>query len=70
MAMRHGCVWAAAELLRSPVIVGFSGIQLPDPRRSVAERLAYYKVPAHWRVTETPLTRTATGKVVRTSLAV
>jgi acyl-CoA synthetase (AMP-forming)/AMP-acid ligase II len=38
-------------------------------RAFVAERLAYYKVPAHWRLTQTPLTRTATGKVVRSTLA-
>jgi acyl-CoA synthetase (AMP-forming)/AMP-acid ligase II len=37
-------------------------------RSFVAERLAYYKVPAHWKLTQTPLTRTATGKVVRRSL--
>jgi acyl-CoA synthetase (AMP-forming)/AMP-acid ligase II len=34
-----------------------------------AEGLAYYKVPAHWRLTTTPLTRTATGKVIRRSLS-
>jgi acyl-CoA synthetase (AMP-forming)/AMP-acid ligase II len=38
-------------------------------RAFVAERLAYYKVPAHWRLTSTPLERTATGKVVRRALA-
>jgi acyl-coenzyme A synthetase/AMP-(fatty) acid ligase len=38
-------------------------------RAFAAERLAYYKVPAHWRLTETPLPRTATGKVVRRGLA-
>ena len=39
-------------------------------RTFVAERLAYYKVPAHWKLTQTPLTRTATGKVIRRTLAV
>ncbi|MDT4914029.1 MAG: steroid-24-oyl-CoA synthetase [Pseudonocardiales bacterium] len=39
-------------------------------RTFAAERLAYYKVPSQWRLTEAPLTRTATGKVVRRSLAV
>jgi acyl-CoA synthetase (AMP-forming)/AMP-acid ligase II len=38
-------------------------------RSFVAERLAYYKVPAHWRLTQTALARTATGKVIRRSLA-
>ncbi len=32
----------AAEELRSPVIVGFSGMHLPDPRRPVPERLEVY----------------------------
>jgi long-chain acyl-CoA synthetase len=31
----------------------------------VAERLAYYKVPAHWELRSDPLPRTATGKLVR-----
>jgi acyl-CoA synthetase (AMP-forming)/AMP-acid ligase II len=34
----------------------------------VAERIAYYKVPSDWRITSEPLTRTATGKVVRRTL--
>ncbi|MEV0245485.1 class I adenylate-forming enzyme family protein [Nocardia sp. NPDC050712] len=36
----------------------------------VRERLAYYKVPARWRITTTPLPRNATGKVVRSGLEV
>ncbi|MEU8899034.1 class I adenylate-forming enzyme family protein [Nocardia sp. NPDC048505] len=36
----------------------------------VGERLAYYKVPARWRFTTTPLPRNATGKVVRSGLEV
>ena len=32
----------AAEELRSPVIVGFSGMQIPDARRTVDERLELY----------------------------
>lgn len=39
-------------------------------RAFTAERLAYYKVPARWRLTTTPLPRNATGKVVRTDLEV
>lgn len=31
----------------------------------VAERLAYFKVPTHWRFTRTPLPRNATGKIKR-----
>lgn len=36
-----------------------------DLRDYLAERLAYYKVPSHWRVTTQPLPVNATGKVVR-----
>jgi acyl-CoA synthetase (AMP-forming)/AMP-acid ligase II len=34
-------------------------------RAWVTTRLAYYKVPERWQVTDQPLPRTATGKVVR-----
>ncbi|NEW51183.1 acyl--CoA ligase [Nocardia cyriacigeorgica] len=37
-------------------------------RAFTGERLAYYKVPARWRVTTTPLPRNATGKVIRAGL--
>ncbi|MET8874156.1 class I adenylate-forming enzyme family protein [Nocardia sp. NPDC004604] len=33
------------------------------------QRIAYYKVPARWQLTTTPLTRNATGKVVRAGIA-
>ncbi|MFE7745904.1 AMP-binding protein [Nocardia sp. NPDC057455] len=39
-------------------------------RAFTAERLAYYKVPARWRLTTTALPRNATGKVVRAELEV
>ena len=32
----------AAEQTRSPVILGFSGINLPDEERVVSERLSHY----------------------------
>ena len=32
---------------------------------ALRERLAYYKVPAHWELRSEPLPRTATGKLVR-----
>jgi acyl-CoA synthetase (AMP-forming)/AMP-acid ligase II len=47
---------------------------LPDPARAAlpralaewcAERLAYYKVPAHWELRDEPLPRNATGKVMK-----
>ncbi|WP_039800131.1 class I adenylate-forming enzyme family protein [Nocardia araoensis] len=39
-------------------------------RAFTAERLAYYKVPARWRLTTAALPRNATGKVVRADLEV
>lgn len=35
-------VWEAAEETRSPVILGFSGRQLPDPKRVLPEKLEPY----------------------------
>jgi acyl-CoA synthetase (AMP-forming)/AMP-acid ligase II len=49
-------------------IVVADGVTEDELRAFVADRLAYYKVPAHWRLTDEPLPRTATGKVVRNSL--
>jgi ketose-bisphosphate aldolase len=37
----------AAEMADSPVIVGFSGINLPDPRRLAPERLELYAALGH-----------------------
>jgi acyl-CoA synthetase (AMP-forming)/AMP-acid ligase II len=50
-------------------IVVCAGVTEQQLHAYTAERLAYYKVPAHWRLTRTPLPRTATGKVIRRSLA-
>jgi acyl-CoA synthetase (AMP-forming)/AMP-acid ligase II len=37
-------------------------------RAYVAERLAYFKVPTHWRFSIQPLPRNATGKIKRTEV--
>ncbi|TQF67121.1 acyl--CoA ligase [Rhodococcus spelaei] len=37
-------------------------------RAFAGERLAYFKVPARWRITTTPLPRNATGKTMRTKV--
>jgi acyl-CoA synthetase (AMP-forming)/AMP-acid ligase II len=50
------------------VVVTATDLTADALRAFAAQRLAYYKVPAHWRLTTTPLTRTATGKVIRRSL--
>ncbi|WP_174185169.1 class I adenylate-forming enzyme family protein [Nocardia barduliensis] len=53
------------------VVVESSTATTEDELRAfAAERLAYYKVPARWRLTTTALPRNATGKVVRTDLEV
>lgn len=39
-------------------------------RSWLSERLAYFKVPAHWRFTNTPLPRNATGKVIRAGVQI
>jgi acyl-CoA synthetase (AMP-forming)/AMP-acid ligase II len=51
-------------------VVVCAGVDEGELRAYVGERVAYYKVPAHWRLTDVPLERTATGKVVRRSLAI
>ena len=51
-------------------VVVSEGAPTEDELRSfVADRLAYYKVPSRWRITTTPLPRTATGKVVRAGVS-
>ncbi|WP_040868916.1 class I adenylate-forming enzyme family protein [Nocardia exalbida] len=53
------------------VVVDNSTATSEDELRAfTAERLAYYKVPARWRLTTTALPRNATGKVVRAQLEV
>jgi acyl-CoA synthetase (AMP-forming)/AMP-acid ligase II len=42
-----------------------SAITAADLATYVAERLAHFKVPAHWELRTTPLPRTPTGKVIR-----
>ncbi|MFC4602257.1 class I adenylate-forming enzyme family protein [Rhodococcus kronopolitis] len=39
-------------------------------RAFAGERLAYFKVPAQWRITTVPLPRNATGKTMRTKVVV
>ncbi|MEU1982261.1 class I adenylate-forming enzyme family protein [Nocardia sp. NPDC019395] len=41
-----------------------------DLREYAAERLSYFKVPTHWRITTTDLPRNATGKVIRRGLTI
>ncbi|MFF7944580.1 class I adenylate-forming enzyme family protein [Nocardia gamkensis] len=52
------------------VVDNSAAISEDELRAFTAERLAYYKVPARWRLTTTALPRNATGKVVRAQLEV
>jgi acyl-CoA synthetase (AMP-forming)/AMP-acid ligase II len=56
------------DLGQSVAAVVVTSATEPELAAFLAERLAYYKVPAHWRITTEPLVRTATGKVIRSSL--
>ncbi|MGW6730448.1 class I adenylate-forming enzyme family protein [Nocardia sp. NPDC055029] len=52
------------------VVVAEPGTVDPEELRAfVAARLAYFKVPARWRITSDALPRNATGKVTRRDLA-
>jgi acyl-CoA synthetase (AMP-forming)/AMP-acid ligase II len=50
------------------VVVTTARLTPEDLTTFLAERIAYYKLPADWKITAEPLIRTATGKVVRRSL--
>ena len=52
------------------VVVSRSEVSADELAAFLKERIAYYKIPADWKITTEPLTRTATGKVVRRTLAV
>ena len=52
------------------VVVTSTEITGDDLAAFLSDRIAYYKIPADWKITSEPLTRTATGKVVRRTLSV
>ncbi|MFC9474395.1 class I adenylate-forming enzyme family protein [Nocardia sp. NPDC056952] len=53
------------------IVVAEPGAVDPEDLRAfVADRLAYFKVPARWRITSDALPRNATGKVTRRELAI
>ncbi|MGN6605918.1 MAG: class I adenylate-forming enzyme family protein [Jatrophihabitans sp.] len=48
------------------IVVGTTDVEAL--RTWLADRIAYYKIPAHWSIRTTRLPRTATGKIVRSGL--
>ncbi|AXB43357.1 class I adenylate-forming enzyme family protein [Amycolatopsis albispora] len=50
------------------VVVLSSPVAVEALQAHAADRLAYYKVPSRWQLTDTPLPRNATGKVNRANL--
>jgi acyl-CoA synthetase (AMP-forming)/AMP-acid ligase II len=52
------------------VLVAGSDATEDDLRDFLQERLAYYKIPKTWRITQDLLPRNATGKVIRRDLTV
>ncbi|MCJ0906728.1 class I adenylate-forming enzyme family protein [Rhodococcus sp. ARC_M6] len=53
------------------VVVHSEDAVTEDELRDFAgERLAYFKVPVKWQITTTPLPRNATGKTIRTKVAI
>ncbi|WP_454197091.1 class I adenylate-forming enzyme family protein [Nocardia sp. Marseille-Q1738] len=75
----HPAVWESAVLgvdhpdlgqeVAAVVVADPDAVTAEELRAFVAERLAYFKVPARWRITAEPLPRNATGKVVRREIA-
>jgi acyl-CoA synthetase (AMP-forming)/AMP-acid ligase II len=51
--------------VKAIVVVGDPAPPPSELERWVAERLAYYKVPAHWELRREPLPRNATGKILK-----
>jgi len=52
------------------VVVTQSSVTGADLAAYLSDQIAYYKIPADWKITSDPLVRTATGKVVRRTLAI
>ena len=52
------------------VVVTSKELSGEDLAAFLSERIAHYKIPADWKITAEPLTRTATGKVVRRTLSI
>lgn len=58
------------EVLAVVVTVPGAEVTEEELREYVAGQLAYFKVPAHWRITDENLPRNATGKVMRAKVHV
>ncbi|MBF6174687.1 acyl--CoA ligase [Nocardia blacklockiae] len=58
------------EVAAVVVVADPAAVAAADLRDFAAERLAYFKVPARWVITDKPLPRNATGKVVRREITI
>lgn len=58
------------EVAAVVVVADPDAVSETELRAFVAERLAYFKVPARWVITAKPLPRNATGKVVRREITI
>jgi len=58
------------EVAAVVVVAPSSEVTVEELRAHVAARIARYKVPSRWRVTTEELPRNATGKIIRTRVAV
>ncbi|MDV6277912.1 class I adenylate-forming enzyme family protein, partial [Rhodococcus erythropolis] len=58
------------EVAAVVVVRSEDAITEEELRDFAGERLAYFKVPAKWQITTTPLPRNATGKAIRAKVAV
>ncbi|MGF6883541.1 acyl-CoA synthetase (AMP-forming)/AMP-acid ligase II [Nocardia sp. GAS34] len=58
------------EVAAVVVVIDAAAVGEAELRAFVAERLAYFKVPARWVITTKPLPRNATGKVVRREIEI
>ncbi|MEE2032359.1 class I adenylate-forming enzyme family protein [Rhodococcus chondri] len=57
------------EVVAVVVLRPGSDVTDEDLREFCSERLAHYKVPAHWKITRELLPRNATGKIVRRDIS-
>ncbi|MGY0501123.1 class I adenylate-forming enzyme family protein [Nocardia sp. FBN12] len=58
------------QVVAAVIVTEPGAVEVEELQAFVGDRLAYFKVPAHWRLTTDALPRNATGKVTRRELAI